>query len=224
MQRCMMDNSGHTTLNNHEMRLFMKKQNFLLLNLFLAFAFVGLDHTCKASDIEVRYEGALKTFYNYWGILNLNELSEKEMGGLFSEQFCFVGNPTIAFSNIGDTTAFYNSVRNEIYPAISSPYEFQSLKIYKMAYQPVSDDSVLLSLIDVFHTTPNQTPRKTMCFTYNLVFNKEKGKWLMNSLINFSVDSFPSNWRPIDVAERWAYRNGPPIEELQSIMAADVVP
>ena len=44
----------------------------------------------------------------------------------------------------------------------------------------------------------------------------------MNSLINFSVDSFPSNWGQIEVADRWKYRKGPPVEELQSILAADV--
>ena len=44
----------------------------------------------------------------------------------------------------------------------------------------------------------------------------------MNSLINFSVDSFPANWSQIEVADRWKYRKGPPGEELQSILAADV--
>lgn len=203
--------------------LRMLKSNYgliLLACLFLGFSWFA--NTSHAVDIEPRYKGALETFYRYWEKLNQNELSKEVMSGLFSEQFCFVGNPTVSFSNISETTAFYNSVRNKIYPAISSPFEFQSLKIYKLAYQPVSKDSVLLSLIDVFHTTPNQTPRKTMCFAYNLVFNKEKGKWLMNSLINFSVDSFPSNWGQIEVADRWKYRKGPPVEELQSILAADV--
>jgi len=203
--------------------LRMLRSNYgLILRVCLFLVFSWFANTSHAVDIERRYKGALETFYRYWEKLNQNELSKEVMSGLFSEQFCFVGNPTVSFSNISETTAFYNSVRNKIYPAISSPFEFQSLKIYKLAYQPVSKDSVLLSLIDVFHTTPNQTPRKTMCFAYNLIFNKEKGKWLMNSLINFSVDSFPSNWGQIEVADRWKYRKGPPVEELQSILAADV--
>ncbi len=201
-----------------------KFQPASLLWLRFLIAFLSIVGRGAASDVDSRYKGALETFYLYWETLNQNKISEEVMGGLFSKQFCFVGNPTVSFSTIKETTAFYKSVRNEIYPAISSPFEFQSLKIYKLAYQPVAKDSVLLALIDVFHTSPNQTPRKAMCFAYNLVLDKEQGKWLLNSLINFSVGSFPSNWIPIEVEDRWAYRDGPPVEELQSILAADVTP
>tara|TARA_B100000212_G_scaffold82588_2_gene59515 strand:- start:8122 stop:8355 length:234 start_codon:yes stop_codon:yes gene_type:complete len=77
------------------------------------------------------------------------------MNDLFSEGFCFVGQPNLFFSNISETTGFYNAVRNEEYPAICSPYDFEALKIARISYIPVEENSVLIGLIDVFLTTPN---------------------------------------------------------------------
>ena len=178
----------------------------------------------SGSEIDPKYKGALDTLFEYWDSLNANELSEERMKDLFSEEFCFVGQPSLFLNNISETTVFYNTVRNEVYPAICSPYDFVALKINRLSYLPVAENSVFIGLMDVFITTPNQTPRVAMAFAYNLVFDEEKGKWLMNSLINFSVDSYPKNWIQLNVKPRWKYDGRKPIQELKKILAEEVSP
>jgi hypothetical protein len=75
----------------------------------------------SGSEIDPKYKGALDTLFEYWDSLNANELSEERMKDLFSEEFCFVGQPSLFLNNISETTAFYNTVRNEVYPAICGP-------------------------------------------------------------------------------------------------------
>ncbi len=200
-----------------------------MLRNILIFVLIGLATipsrgSSSGSEIDLKYKGALDTLFEYWDSLNANELSEERMKDLFSEEFCFVGRPNLFFNNISETTVFYNTVRNEVYPAICSPYDFVAVKINRLSYLPVAENSVFIGLMDVFITTPNQTPRVAMAFAYNLVFDEEKGKWLMNSLINFSVDSYPKNWIQLNVEPRWKYDGRKPIQELRKIQAEEVTP
>ena len=196
----------------------------VLILVLVGLATISSASSSIGSDIDPKYKGALDTLFEYWDSLNANELSEERMRDLFSEEFCFVGQPNLFFNNISETTGFYNAVRNEVYPAICSPYDFEALKIMRISYLPVEENSVLIGLIDVFLTTPNQTPRVAMAFAYNLVFDENKGKWLMNSLLNFSVDSYPTKWKQLAVEPRWKYNNQKPVEELRQILAREVSP
>jgi len=129
-----------------------------MLRNILIFVLIGLatipsKGSSSGSDIDPKYKGALDTLFEYWDSLNANELSEERMKDLFSEEFCFVGQPNLFFQTIPETTGFYNAVRNEVYPAICSPYDFEALKIDRISYLPV-EENVLIGLIDVFLTTP----------------------------------------------------------------------
>ena len=81
---------------------------------------------------------------------------------LFNENFCFHGNPNLILSTHEDIKNFYHSIRNKTYPAICHPYKFTALKLHKLSYLPMTENSVKIALLDVFVTTPNNTPRKKM--------------------------------------------------------------
>ena len=126
----------------------------ILIFVLIALATIPPKGSSSGSDIDPKYKGALDTLFEYWDSLNANELTEERMKDLFSEEFCFVGQPNLFFQTIPETTGFYNAVRNEVYPAICSPYDFEALKIDRISYLPVDENSVLIGLIDVFLTTP----------------------------------------------------------------------
>ena len=44
-----------------------------------------------------------------------------------------------------------------------------------------------IALLDVFLTTPNETPRHEMSFIYSLVYDDKKESWLMNGLEEVQV-------------------------------------
>ena len=44
-----------------------------------------------------------------------------------------------------------------------------------------------IALLDVFLTTPNETPRYEMSFIYSLVYDDKKESWLMNGLEEVQV-------------------------------------
>ena len=132
-------------------------------NIFFSLLFLSLIISCYScsninqseiqnfSKIDENYKGAFDTFYNYIETLNKNELSEKKIGELFNENFSMsLGNQTLFPATISQITTVYNSIRNENYSFICSPYDFNELKLSKLSYQSLTKNSVNIALMDVF--------------------------------------------------------------------------
>jgi len=173
------------------------------------------------SQKEHQYKDAFDTFYNYISILNKNELTEENIRNLFNENFCFHGNPNLILSTHEDIKNFYHSIRNKTYPAICHPHKFTALKLHKLSYLPLTENSVKIALLDVFVTTPNNTPRKKMSFIYSLVFNKNKNSWLMNSIEEVRVKNYPV-WNEVDIRNELKYSLKIPINKLKPLLASEI--
>ena len=52
---------------------------------------------------------------------------------------------------------------------------------------PYRKRTMKIALLDVFLTTPNETPRYEMSFIYSLVYDDKKESWLMNGLEEVQV-------------------------------------
>ena len=99
----------------------------------------------------------------------------------FLMKIFIIGDPNTVFSSITEITQAYNGIRNQTYPFICSPYEFNELKLAKLSYLPLTK-TVNIALLDVFLCSDKQIPSYKMSFIYHLVFDESKGKWLMNTL------------------------------------------
>ncbi len=174
-------------------------------------------------EIPENYLGAFDTFYNYINTLNNNELSENIMSGFFNENFSIIGNPNITFSNISEITKAYNGIRNQTYPFICSPDEFQRLKLAKLAYLPLTKNSINIALLDVFLCSTERTPSYKMSFIYHLVFNESKGKWLMNTLTEVNPKNYPLNWNQIEIKESHKYAQNKPLSKLTPLLASELM-
>ena len=126
------------------------------------------------SEVPENYLGAFDTFYKYISALNKNELTENIMSQFFNENFSIIGNPNVLFSTISEISKAYNGIRNNTYPFICSPNEFQNLKLAKLAYLPLTKNSINIALLDVFLCSPDKTPSYKMCFIYQLIFDESK--------------------------------------------------
>ena len=173
------------------------------------------------SQKEHQYKDAFDTFYNYISILNKNELTEENIRNLFNENFCFHGNPNLILSTHEDIKNFYHSIRNKTYPAICHPHKFTALKLHKLSYLPLTENYVKIALLDVFVTTPNNTPRKKMSFIYSLVFNKDKDSWLMNSIEEVRVKNYPV-WNEVEIRNEFKYSLKIPINKLKPLLASEI--
>ena len=169
--------------------------------------------------MELKYAGSLETFYKYIKILIENEITEEEMKKLFNNNFSFTGNPNRVFPTVSEITKFYNGIRNDRYSEMCHPYKFATLKFDKLSYFPLSEKSVMIALLDIFHTTPNQTPRFKMAFIYTLTYNDEQKAWLFNNLTRLDVDLFPKNWIEVEIREGFKYDSEMPLNELESFIA-----
>ena len=109
-------------------------------------------------------------------ILNDNELNEKNLSSLFSENFSIslTGNPNLTFQNISDFTKSWNAIRNKTYSFICSPEKFSELKFAKISIQPLIDNSVMLALLNVFYCSADHIPQYKMCFIYTLLFDENE--------------------------------------------------
>jgi len=182
---------------------------------------IAEEKTNSASQSDHQYKGAFDTFYNYIRILNKNELTEENIRKLFNENFCFHENPNLILSTHEDIKNFYHSIRNKTYPAICHPYKFTALKLHKLSYLPMTENSVKIALLDVFVTTPNNTPRKKMSFIYSLVFNEENNNWLLNSIEEVRVKNYPV-WNQVNIRNEFKYSLKVPINKLKPLLASEL--
>ena len=175
------------------------------------------------SEVPENYSGAFDTFYNYINTLNNNALSENIMSGFFNENFSIIGNPNITLSNISEITKAYNGIRNQTYPFICSPNEFQRLKLAKLAYLPLTKNSINIALLDVFLCSPDKTPSYKMCFIYQLVFDESKKKWLMNTLTELNPKNYPLNWNQVEIKDSHKYSQNKPLSKLTPLLASELM-
>lgn len=173
--------------------------------------------------IDENYKGAFETFYKYISTLNNNNLSEKAMSEYFNENFSIIGDPNTVFSNISEITQAYNGIRNQTYPFICSPYKFSELKLAKLSYMPLTKNSVNIALLDVFLCSEDKIPIYKMSFIYHLIFNKSKGKWLMNTLTEVHPKNYPLNWKQIEVKKSYKYIGRNKLSELTPLLASSLM-
>ena len=83
---------------------------------------------------------------------------------------------------------------------------------------------VKIALLDVFLTTPNETPRYKMSFIYSLVYDDKKESWLMNGLEEVQVKNYPNNWKQLEVRKQFKYDKKVPISELKPLLASEIDP
>ena len=173
--------------------------------------------------IDDNYKGAFKTFYKYISKLNKNDLSEEVMSEFFNENFSIIGDPNAVFSSITEITQAYNGIRNQTYPFICSPYEFNELKLAKLSYLPLTKKTVNIALLDVFLCSDKQTPSYKMSFIYHLVFDESKGKWLMNTLTEVHPENYPFHWKQIEVQETHKYLNEKKLTDIAPLLASSLM-
>ena len=175
------------------------------------------------SKVPENYLGAFETFYSYITTLNKNELSEKVMSEFFNENFSIIGNPNVTLSSISEITKAYNGIRSQTYPFICSPNEFQRLKLAKLAYLPLTKNSVNIALLDVFLCSPDKTPSYKMCFIYQLIYDETKKKWLMNSLTELNPKNYPLKWNQLEIKDSHKYLQNKNLDQLSPLLASELV-
>jgi hypothetical protein len=197
----------------------------ILITIAVAFAICGQllaeDNVNGIRKIEPGYKGAFDTFYKYISTVNKNELSEEKIKKLFTTNFCFLGNPNLVLSTHKEISDFYVSIRNKTYPIICHPHKFIALKLHKLSYLPITENSVKIALLDVFITTPNKTPRKKMSFIYSLVFDKNSDAWLFNSIGELRVKNYPK-WTEVRIRDKFKYNLKVPISKLKPLLASEI--
>ena len=175
------------------------------------------------SKVPENYLGAFDTFYKYISALNKNELTENIMSQFFNEKFSIIGNPNVSFSTISEISKAYNGIRNNTYPFICSPNEFQNLKLAKLAYLPLTKNSINIALLDVFLCSPDKTPSYKMCFIYQLVFDESKKKWLMNTLTELNPINYPLEWNQIEIMDPHKYVQNIELSQLTPLLASELM-
>ena len=175
------------------------------------------------SEVPENYLGAFDTFYKYISALNKNELTENIMSQFFNENFSIIGNPNVSFSTISEISKAYNGIRNNTYPFICSPNEFQNLKLAKLAYLPLTKNSINIALLDVFLCSPDKTPSYKMCFIYQLVFDESKKKWLMNTLTELNPINYPLEWNQIEIMASHKYVQNIELSQLTPLLASELM-
>ncbi len=85
----------------------------------------------------------------------------------------------------------------------------------------MTENSVKIALLDVFVTTPNNTPRKKMSFIYSLVFNEENNNWLLNSIEEVRVKNYPV-WNQVNIRNEFKYSLKVPINKLKPLLASEL--
>ena len=204
-------------------------------NIFFSLLFLSLIISCYScsninqseiqnfSKIDESYQGAFDTFYNYIETLNKNELSEKKIGELFNENFSMsLGNQTLFPATISQITTVYNSIRNENYSFICSPYDFNELKLSKLSYQSLTKNSVNIALMDVFLCSEKKIPSYRMSFIYQLIYDESKGKWLLNRLTEVDTNNYPLEWNQVEIRESFKYNGIIKIDEIKPLLASEL--
>jgi len=196
------------------------------------FSFLVLSNSCSNitkseiqnfSKIDENYLRAFDTFYNYIETLNKNELSEEKIGELFNENFSMsLGTPNLFLDSISQIKNVYNSIRNENYPSICSPYEFNELKLSKLSYQPLTKNSVNIALMDVFLCSEKKIPSYKMSFIYQLIYDESKGIWLLNRLTEVDTNNYPLEWNQVEIRESFKYNGIKKIDEIKPLLASEL--
>ena len=196
------------------------------------FSFLVLSNSCSNitkseiqnfSKIDENYLRAFDTFYNYIETLNKNELSEEKIGELFNENFSMsLGTPNLFLDSISQIKNVYNSIRNENYPSICSPYEFNELKLFKLSYQPLTKNSVNIALMDVFLCSEKKIPSYKMSFIYQLIYDESKGIWLLNRLTEVDTNNYPLEWNQVEIRESFKYNGIKKIDEIKPLLASEL--
>ena len=196
------------------------------------FSFLVLSNSCSNitkseiqnfSKIDENYLRAFDTFYNYIETLNKNELSEEKIGDLFNENFSMsLGTPNLFLDSISQIKNVYNSIRNENYPSICSPYEFNELKLSKLSYQPLTKNSVNIALMDVFLCSEKKIPSYKMSFIYQLIYDESKGIWLLNRLTEVDTNNYPLEWNQVEIRESFKYNGIKKIDEIKPLLASEL--
>ena len=196
------------------------------------FSFLILSSSCSNitqseiqnfSKIDENYLRAFDTFYNYIETLNKNELSEEKIGELFNENFSMsLGTPNLFLDSISQITNVYNSIRNENYPSICSPFEFNELKLFKLSYQPLTKNSVNIALMDVFLCSEKKIPSYKMSFIYQLIYDESKGIWLLNRLTEVDTNNYPLEWNQVEIRESFKYNGIKKIDEIKPLLASEL--
>ena len=196
------------------------------------FSFLVLSNSCSNitkseiqsfSKIDENYLRAFDTFYNYIETLNKNELSEEKIGELFNENFSMsLGTPNLFLDSISQIKNIYNSIRNENYPSICSPYEFNELKLFKLSYQPLTKNSVNIALMDVFLCSEKKIPSYKMSFIYQLIYDEFKGTWLLNRLTEVDTNNYPLEWNQVEIRESFKYNGIRKIDEIKPLLASEL--
>ena len=201
----------------------MKK--LLLISSLLLLIFCENQPKTIDNNIEIieKYNGAFDTFYSYINILNSNELSEENVAKYFNENFSITGMPNAQFPSIEILSGVYNQIRNNTYPFICSPYDFNVLKFDKLSILPLTDKSVNVSLLDVFYCSEEKIPQYKMCFIYTLIYDDDRGSWFFNNLTELDPKNYPLNWIQVEVAENHKYNNERPISELKPLLASELM-
>lgn len=196
------------------------------------FSFLVLSNSCSNitkseiqnfSKIDENYIRAFDTFYNYIETLNKNELSEEKIGELFNENFSMsLGTPNLFLDSISQIKNVYYSIRNENYPSICSPYEFNELKLFKLSYQPLTKNSVNIALMDVFLCSEKKIPSYKMSFIYQLIYDESKGIWLLNRLTEVDTNNYPLEWNQVEIRESFKYNGIKKIDEIKPLLASEL--
>ena len=101
--------------------------------------------------------------------------------------------------------------------------ESSNLKLAKLAYLPLTKNSINIALLDVFLCSPDKTPSYKMCFIYQLVFDESKKKWLMNTLTELNPKNYPLNWNQIEIKDSHKYTQNKSLIKLTPLLASELL-
>ena len=164
---------------------------------------------------------AFNTFYRYIHTFQANQIDKGSFDRLFHAPFTVftINNDTLTLQTLDDVVAFYDKVRNVVYPAICAPNEFQFFRLNQLVYTALSSSTIQIALQYVWHTTPGETPRFVEAFSYLVKHIENVDGWRMCGLIEMHSDYFPDNWTPISIPDNWQYSDSLPIDRLKALVA-----
>ena len=157
------------------------------------------------NSIYSKYENAFQTFFDYIQTFLSNKIDVQVFSDLFSTPFSIstINNPVINLVTLDEVVGFYQTVRNTVYPSICQPETFLFVRLNKLAFTPLSDE----------------TARYIEAFSYLLRQDNTSGEWLMTNLIEFHSDFFPDNWIPTPIPSELKYDQRTKIEDLEILVA-----
>jgi hypothetical protein len=152
---------------------------------------------------------AFNKFYHYIHIFQANHIDKGNFDRLFYAPFTVftINNDTLTLQTLDDVVAFYDKVRNVVYPAICAPNEFQFFRLNQLVYTALSSSTIQIAQQYVWHTAPGEIPRFVEAFSYLVKHIGDVDGWRICGLIEMHSDYFPDNWTPISIPDNWQYSN-----------------